>query len=49
MDLMALYDALVPFWLVWFALLFAGVVWWAYGKRRSASMQDHAQIPFRED
>ena len=49
MDLMTLYDVLTPIWIVWFVLLFVGIVWWAYSKRRRASLQDHALIPFRED
>jgi cytochrome c oxidase cbb3-type subunit 4 len=49
MDLLSLYGVLRPLWIVWFFVLFIGVVWWAFGKRRRARLQDHALIPFRED
>ena len=49
MDLLDLYLMLQPLWVVWFVLLFVGIVWWAFGKRRHARLQDHALIPFRED
>ena len=49
MDLLALYGVLRPLWVVWFMLLFVGIVWWAFAKRRRQRLQDHALIPFRED
>ena len=49
MDLLALYGVLRTLWVVLFMLLFVGIVWWAFRKRRRARLQDHAMIPFRED
>jgi len=38
-------------WVLWLMLLFVGIVAWVYwpSRRRRAQMQDHANIPFRED
>ncbi len=49
MDLLELYQTLRPLWIVWFALLFVGIVGWAYWPRRRATFEEHARIPFRED
>ncbi len=43
------YDLLRPLWVVWLMLIFLGIVVWAYWPKRKAEMDDHAQIPFRED
>ncbi len=49
MDLLALYGVLRPLWVVWFMMLFVGIVWWAFSRRRRTRFEDHALIPFRED
>ena len=43
------YDVLRPLWVVWLMLIFLGIVAWAYWPTRKSEMDDHAQIPFRED
>lgn len=39
------------FWVVWLMAIFVGIVAWVYwpSRRRKRRMQDHANIPFRED
>ena len=44
-----LYATLKSLWVVWFTALFIGIVLWAYWPRRKAEMEDHAQIPLRDD
>ena len=43
------YDLLRPLWVVWLMLIFLGIVTWTLWPKRKAEMDDHAQIPFRED
>ncbi|MDH3233899.1 MAG: cbb3-type cytochrome c oxidase subunit 3 [Alphaproteobacteria bacterium] len=43
------YAALKSLWVVWFMAVFVGIVIWAYWPRRKAEMEDHAQIPLRDD
>ncbi len=48
-DLATLHGWLSTLWVVWFFVLFLGIVAWVLrpGSRRHA--EDHAQIPFRND
>ena len=36
-------------WVVWFMVLFVGIVIWAYGSKRKKKMEDHGRIPFRDE
>lgn len=49
MTLMEFYTLLKSVWTLWFTLLFVGIVAWAYWPTRSRRLQDHANIPLRED
>jgi cytochrome c oxidase cbb3-type subunit 4 len=44
-----LYATLKSLWVVWFMALFVGIVIWAYWPKRKAEMEDHGQIPLRDD
>lgn len=44
-----IYDFAVRFWGVWLAIVFAGIVAWAYWPGRKREMEDRGLIPFRED
>jgi len=44
-----LYSTLKSLWVVWFMAIFVGIVIWAYWPKRKAEMDDHAQIPLRDD
>jgi cytochrome c oxidase cbb3-type subunit 4 len=47
----ALADNLYPVFVILFMALFIGIVVWAWwpSRRQKARMQDHAEIPFRDD
>ncbi len=49
MDLQEFYGAVASLWVVWFFLLFAGIVAWVYWPRRRKQMQERAMIPLRDD
>lgn len=49
MSLMEFYMLLKSVWTLWFALLFVGIVAWAFWPTRANRLQDHANIPLRED
>lgn len=36
-------------WVVWMTALFLGIVAWAYWPRRRSKLQEHANIPLRDD
>jgi cbb3-type cytochrome oxidase subunit 3 len=44
-------EALYPVWVVLFMGIFVGIALWAFwpSKRQKKRMQDHAEIPFRND
>lgn len=44
-----LYILLRELWLVWFMLLFVGIVAWAFWPGRRRKLQEHANIPLRDD
>jgi len=35
-------------WVSWFFILFTGILFWVLRPSRRRVLQDHAQIPFRE-
>lgn len=43
------YVLLKELWVVWFMVLFLGIVVWVYWPSRRKTMQEHADIPFRDD
>jgi cbb3-type cytochrome oxidase subunit 3 len=49
MDLHQLAMSLRPLLLVWMALIFVGIAWWAYSPRRRERLDACARIPLRDD
>lgn len=43
------YIILRELWLLWFMLLFTGIVVWAFWPSHRKALQDHAHIPLRDD
>ncbi len=43
------YVLLKELWVVWFMILFLGIVVWVYWPGRGKQMQEHGNIPFRDD
>ena len=43
------YEVLRSLWVVWLMALFIGIVAWVYWPKRKREMEDHAQIPLRDD
>ncbi|MGO1118781.1 cbb3-type cytochrome oxidase subunit 3 [Rhodovibrionaceae bacterium A322] len=46
-----LYQFLREFWVVWLMAIFIGIFAYAFwpSRKRKEEMQDHANIPFRDD
>ena len=44
-----IYILLRELWLLWFMVLFTGIVVWAFWPSRRTILQDHANIPLRDD
>lgn len=42
------YAVLKQLWLLWFMLLFTGIVAWAWWPSRRRTFEDHARIPLRD-
>lgn len=49
MDLTRLYEILSTLWVVWFFLLFGGILLWVLRPGTRERARDHAEIPFRND
>lgn len=49
MDLFDLYALLRPLWIVWFAVLFVGIVAWALRPANRRRFEEHGRIPLRDD
>jgi len=49
MDFEALYSLVSSLWVVWFTLLFAGIVVWAYRPSRRKAFEAHGNIPLTGD
>jgi cbb3-type cytochrome oxidase subunit 3 len=49
MDLVELYPLLRSLWTVWFFALFVGIVAWTLWPKRKTQLEEHAQIPLRDD
>ena len=49
--MLALAEALYPVWVILFMGIFVGIALWAFwpSQRQKKRMQDHADIPFRND
>ena len=48
MDIVALWDAVRPWWLVWMVILFGAIVFWALRPRNKRRFEEDAEIPFRD-
>jgi len=49
MDRLAPYQEIfATLWVVWFFVLFAGILAWTLRPSRRRALQNHAEIPFRE-
>jgi cytochrome c oxidase cbb3-type subunit IV len=48
MDLIEFYPVLKSLWVVWFFLLFGGIVVWAMWPARRDRLQEHGSIPLRD-
>ncbi len=49
MDLVEIYPWIKSAWTVWFFLLFAGIVAWAYRPGRTRANDAHARIPLNDE
>jgi cytochrome c oxidase cbb3-type subunit 4 len=49
MDLISLYPLLRSLWVVWFMMLFIGIVAWALWPSRRQKLEDLGRIPLRGD
>ncbi len=45
----SLYEIVRSGWTIWLMVLFFGVVAWAFWPRRKDSLEDHKNIPLRDD
>jgi cytochrome c oxidase cbb3-type subunit 4 len=45
------YETVRSLWVVWLMIIFVGIVAWAFwpSRRQQRKMDDHAQIPLRDD
>lgn len=48
MDWIAIYPVLKSLWVVWFFVLFAGIVAWVLWPSRRDRLQEHGSIPLRD-
>jgi cytochrome c oxidase cbb3-type subunit 4 len=49
MDIATLYPILRSVWVVWFMVVFVGIVVWAFWPARKTKLDDHGSIPLRDD
>lgn len=49
MDWAAIYPVLKSLWVVWFAILFVGIVVWAFWPSRRRRLEEHGRIPLRDE
>ncbi len=49
MDMATLHEILSAVWVVWFVILFTGIIVWVMRPGSRAAARDHAEIPFRND
>jgi cytochrome c oxidase cbb3-type subunit IV len=49
MDWASIYPMLKSLWVVWFFLVFAGIVAWALWPSRRKRLEKHGEIPLRKD
>ena len=49
MDAGFISDAVRPYVMVAFVVVFAAILGWVLAPRRKAKLEDHKNIPFRED
>jgi cytochrome c oxidase cbb3-type subunit 4 len=49
MDLEALYPLIRSLWVVWFFLLFGGILAWVLWPKNREKLESHANIPLRDE
>jgi cytochrome c oxidase cbb3-type subunit IV len=49
MDIQQIWSFAASLWVVWFFVLFIGIIVWAFWPKRRKQLEDHAQIPLRDD
>ncbi|MCW8835328.1 MAG: cbb3-type cytochrome c oxidase subunit 3 [Rhodospirillales bacterium] len=49
MDLVAISDAIRPYWVVWLMILFGVVLFWAFRPKNKRRFEEDAQIPLKDD
>jgi cytochrome c oxidase cbb3-type subunit 4 len=49
MDMLKLHEMLSAVWVVWFFVLFTGILVWVLRPGSRDNARDNAQIPFRND
>ncbi len=49
MDLLALYPLIRSLWVVWFFLLFGGILAWVLWPKNKDRLESHGSIPFRDE
>jgi len=49
MDWIQISSAAASLWVAWFFVLFTGIVAWAFWPKRRRTLEEHAQIPLRDD
>lgn len=49
MDLHELWLWAKQLWVVWMMFLFGGIIFWAFRPRNKDRLEDHGNIPFRDE
>lgn len=49
MDIVTLWDAVRPLWLVWLVIFFGGIVFWALRPGNRQRFEEDGMIPFRDE
>ena len=48
MDMVRIHEILSTVWVIWFFVLFAGILAWVLRPGSREAARDHAEIPFRD-
>lgn len=48
MDIVAVWEMVRPWWLVWLVIFFAAIVFWAYRPCNRRRFEDDGMIPFKD-
>jgi cbb3-type cytochrome oxidase subunit 3 len=49
MDLQEIHSLLSSLWVVWFTVVFLGIVVWAFRPSKRGSFESYGRIPLRDD